>query len=128
MKDKQSKPSIDVPADDVAGPLMGWVDPQAMPSAEDRVTMDVDETDDQMTVTLGLPGFDRDSVEVTTHGAVLAIHAADSLDPEDSVSRTLMLSAAVRVEDIWAHLDGSVLTVMLPKRPSKSRVVPVERN
>jgi HSP20 family molecular chaperone IbpA len=114
------------PEMDVEGPIIGWMLPQTI-TAEDRVTVNLQEDEDIITMTLGLPGFDVEHADVSLEGAFLHIRARDQLDPEDVVVRTLRLSTLVDVDHISARALGSSLTVTLPKHQHLSRHIPILR-
>ena len=93
-----------------------------------RLSVDVAENDDEVTVTADLPGFDKDDIDISVREGRLTIRAEREEETEDEdetyhrrerihreVSRTLRLPADVQEEEASATYQNGVLTVTLPK-------------
>lgn len=96
----------------------------------DTASADVLETDDEVVVTLDLPGFGIDDITVTVDDRELVVTAdreaeTEATDPgaryhrrersRRGVSRRIRLPADVRGEEADAEHERGVLTVTLPK-------------
>jgi HSP20 family molecular chaperone IbpA len=111
---------------DVAGPLLGWVVGGSV-APEDRVTLEVHETAEAITLVMGLVGFDLNALQVTVDRTALTVRAPDLNDASTGVQRTVVLGGVVDALGIRARLKGAMLTVTMPKLPPLQRVVTVER-
>ncbi len=111
---------------DVAGPLLGWVVGGSV-APEDRVTLEVHETDQAITLVMGLVGFNLDAVQVTVDRTALTVRAPDLDDANTGVQRTVVLGGVVDALGIRARLKGAMLTVTMPKLAPLHRVVTVDR-
>jgi HSP20 family protein len=93
-----------------------------------RISVDVAETDDEVTVTADLPGFEKDDIDISVREGRLTIRAEreEATETEEEtyhrrervhreVSRTLRLPADVQEEEASATYQNGVLTVTLPK-------------
>ena len=89
--------------------------------------IDVAEYDDEFVVTVDLPGFDREEIDVRADGDRLTIAAERDAEREDadrrylrrerrheSVTRTIELPATATPEDATATYRHGVLTVTVP--------------
>jgi len=95
------------------------------------VPVDVHETDAEFVVTVDLPGYDADDIELTVTDRQLRIDAERETDLEleedgdvhtvrrertrETVSRSVRLPDPVDEERVEASLDGGILTVTLPR-------------
>jgi len=98
------------------------------------------ETDDAYQVSLEIPGFDRDDLEVTVDQGVLTLSGRRTADHEQEgrtyhlreratgqFSRAFSLPNSVIAEDVSASYDRGVLRVHLPKQPeAKTRKIEVD--
>ncbi|WP_281194650.1 Hsp20/alpha crystallin family protein [Halorubrum sp. F4] len=102
--------------------------------ASSNVSVDLIETDEELTVLADLPGFDDDEISVELRDETLTVAATPSGAEEDDVdeadddryhlrerrhgaiSRRIPLPAAVEPDAATAAYDAGVLTVTLPKR------------
>lgn len=94
-----------------------------------RISVDVAEDGEEVTVTADLPGFDKDDIDISVRDGRLTIRAQRDEETEESqeetyhrrerihreVSRTLRLPADVEEENASATYQNGVLTVTLPK-------------
>jgi HSP20 family protein len=94
------------------------------------VTMatDVKDTDDEFVVTVDVPGFERDDIDVRVADDVLRIEAERQEAEEDedeqyvrkertarSVHRSITFPTPVQTQDVDATLTNGVLTIAVPK-------------
>lgn len=98
------------------------------------------ETDDAYEVTLEIPGFDRDDLEVAIDQGVLAVTGRRTADHEQEgrtyhlreratgqFRRAFSLPNSVSAEEVAATYEEGVLRVHLPKQPeAKTRKIEVE--
>ena len=102
----------------VAGPIGDVMKPLA----------DIKETDDEVVVTVDLPGMDKGDVEISVAEDLLEIRAERKTETEEKgeefyrkersfarFERSLKLPAEVKAEEARASLKDGVLTVHLPK-------------
>lgn len=101
---------------------------------------DLVETDDAYEVTLEIPGFDRDDLEVTVDQGVLALTGRRTADHDQEgrtyhlrervtgqFRRAFSLPNSVNAEDVSATYEQGVLRVHLPKQPeAKTRKIEVD--
>jgi HSP20 family protein len=100
--------------------------------------LDVYSTENDIVVMAALPGIDPESVDITVSGDTLTIkgEVPRRLENVDYVfaerfhgpfSRTLKLSVPVDVDAIEAHVEGGILTLVLPKAEEvRPRVIKVK--
>lgn len=94
----------------------------------DGPRVDVAETDEDVVVTLDLPGYERDDVDVTVTDDTLHVEAERRVEAEseerhyyrrerrrERVDRSVQLPAPVDESSASATLSNGVLTVTLPK-------------
>lgn len=102
-----------------------------------RISVDVAEDDETVTVTADLPGFQKDDIDISLREGRLTIRAereeeteTESEDDEETyhrrervhreVSRTLRIPADVDEEAASASYQNGVLTVTLPKEEAET--------
>ena len=116
------------------GPLAPWA-----PRGE-SLALDLVDRGDEFVVSVDLPGFERDDVDVRIAGTALRIGAKreETLDEDadrylrherrrDSTERSLRLPEAVDETAATAAMHNGVLTVTLPKlEPREGREIDVE--
>lgn len=108
------------------------------------VPVDVRETDTEFVVTVDLPGYDADDIELTVTDRQLRIDAERETDVDletddeavrtvrrertrTTVSRSVRLPDPVDEENVEASLDGGVLTVTLPREhEEEGRTIEIE--
>jgi HSP20 family protein len=91
-------------------------------------TMDVAEDDDEVRLSVELPGMDEEDIEVILSDDVLTIKGEKKAETEKgektysykeraygSFRRSLPLGANILTDKIEAHFDKGVLTITLPK-------------
>lgn len=94
----------------------------------ESMAVDLAEHDDAFVVTVDLPGFERDEVEVRLADRTLHVDAEHEETAEEaeeaylrrerrheSMHRSLRLPAEVDEEDVTARMKNGVLTLTLPK-------------
>ncbi|WP_254829960.1 Hsp20/alpha crystallin family protein [Haloglomus salinum] len=94
----------------------------------DEMAIDLVERDDEFVVTVDLPGFERDDIEVTVTDHTLRIeaeHEAETEEEDDSylrrerrhqsASRSVRLPGEVDRDAVAGTMKNGVLTVTLPK-------------
>ena len=111
--------------------------PQVMRGA---LSLDVSETDDEVTVTAEVPGIDPKELEISVSGNVLTIQGEKKEDREEKdrnyhlverrygrVHRSIQLPSYVDALQVDASFANGVLTIKLPKRPeAKARRIAVK--
>jgi HSP20 family protein len=100
------------------------------PWSPGTVTMatDVKDTDDEFVVTVDVPGFERDDIDVRVADDVLRIEAereeAEAAEDEQyvrrertarSVHRSITFPTPVETKDVDATLTNGVLSIVVPK-------------
>jgi HSP20 family protein len=76
---------------------------------------DLDESDDSYTLTLELPGYKQNDVDVNLEQSVLTVNAKKG---ESSYKQSVTLPRGVDADKIEAKLEDGILTVILPKAAS----------
>lgn len=92
------------------------------------MAVDVIEHDDEFEVTVDLPGFDRDKIDISVSNHTLRINAevTEEIEEEDkdyirqerrakSMHRSIQLPIEIDHEEVSAHMKHGVLTITLPK-------------
>jgi HSP20 family protein len=90
--------------------------------------VDLVEEDDSFVVTVDLPGFERDEVEIRVTDSTLSVEARheEELDEEseryirrerrhETIQRSIHLPDEIDTENVKARMKNGVLTVTLPK-------------
>jgi HSP20 family protein len=93
-------------------------------------SVDVSETDDEITVTADLPGMDEKDIEVTLDNDVLVLRGEKKREHEEKkrnyhlveraygeFCRRIPLAADIEPEKVKARFSKGVLTVSIPKKP-----------
>jgi HSP20 family protein len=93
-------------------------------------SMDVKETDKEITIEAELPGLDEKDVSLTVQNGVLTIEGEKKLEHEEekenyhvmerrygTFQRSLRIPDTVNEDKIEAHFEKGVLRIVLPKRP-----------
>lgn len=96
--------------------------------AQLRPALNVAESEDAITVTIELPGIDREDVTVSIEDGVLTVSGEKKASAErkedsyhvverrfGSFSRTLTLPNTISAEDSDARFENGLLTISLPK-------------
>lgn len=97
-------------------------------------TMDVTQTDREIRITAELPGVKENDIDISVDGDVLTIRAEKRVEQErgkgmhhisersyGTFQRSLRLPQAMAPEQVKAHFDHGVLTMLLPRlSPSES--------
>jgi HSP20 family protein len=107
-------------------------------------SMDVKETDKEITIEAELPGLDQEDVSLTIQNGVLTIEGEKKLEHEEdkedyhvmerrygSFQRSLRIPDTVNEDKIEARFDKGVLKVVLPKRPeaaSEQRKIEIKKS
>lgn len=98
--------------------------------------VDIKESDEALTLTAEIPGFDKDQVEITLENNTLTLAGERKFEQESkgetyhriersygSFSRSFTLPATVKTDKVDARFEGGLLTITLPKveesRPRK---------
>jgi len=101
--------------------------------------VDIKESDEALTLTAELPGFDKDQVEITLENNVLTLAGERRFEQESkgetwhriersygSFSRSFTLPATVKTDKVDAKFEGGLLSVTLPKiEESKPRKIAI---
>ncbi|MFB6120417.1 MAG: archaeal heat shock protein Hsp14 [Halobacteriaceae archaeon] len=99
------------------------------PDERGRTAVDVAESDDEFTITVDLPGYDREDIDLRIRDDTLHVTAeheeeAEAEEEEEylrkerrhrSVSRTIHLPAEIDEKGTEASYQNGVLTVTVPK-------------
>lgn len=120
-----------------AGPQMGEL--ATAESSTGRAPMDVVDRDDEFEVTVELPGYEPDDVDVRVAGDTLFVDGHRDRDvsveedeyvrrerSHESVSRRIRLPEPPAVDDVSATMEEGVLTVTIPKAPEEERGEPID--
>jgi HSP20 family protein len=107
-------------------------------------SMDVKETDKEISIEAELPGLDEKDVSLTIQNGVLTIEGEKKFEHEEekenyhvterrygSFQRSLRIPDTVNEDKIEARFDKGVLKVMLPKRPeaaSEQRKIEIKKS
>ncbi|MDH3734335.1 MAG: Hsp20/alpha crystallin family protein [Gemmatimonadota bacterium] len=96
--------------------------------SQTAATADFFETDDGYTLELEAPGFEAEEIDVNYEGGVLSVVGSHSAEHEDDdktyhvrersferFTRSFSLPETIKADDIDAHVEDGVLTVVLPK-------------
>ncbi len=98
-----------------------------------RPPVDVNETDEDIIVTLELPGVEKENIEITSVDNELSVQAKRSAGPErdervqkgersyDLFKRTVKLPSGIKSEQAKAAFNNGLLTVTLPKENATIR-------
>jgi HSP20 family protein len=78
----------------------------------------VKDSGDSYTVTVELPGFEREEIELTFAGDYLHVEAKNK---ERSASKAYLLPSNVNKDGIEAALKNGILTITLKKRETAKR-------
>jgi len=101
--------------------------------------VDIKESDEALTLTAELPGFDKNQVEITLENNVLTLAGERKFEQESkgetwhriersygSFSRSFTLPATVKTDKVDAKFDGGLLSITLPKiEESKPRKIAI---
>ena len=111
----------------------------SVPSAGETVDVDLLERDDEYEVTVDLPGFEPDDVDVDVTEQMLQVAAEYEETEEDaednyltrerrteSIRRSVRLPTAIDPNDASARMQNGVLTGTLPKASSGATSVEIE--
>jgi HSP20 family protein len=99
----------------------------------DSVAVDIVEDDEAFVVSVDLPGFESDDVDVrvTDHRLYISASSGQAREERDAqfvrrerhhsaVERTLALPGRVRADAVSASMNNGVLTITLPKQSPES--------
>ena len=103
-------------------------------NAQRMMKTDLKEHDDGYELSVDLPGFKKDQIQLQLHSGYLTITAAKGLDTEGkdqqgrivhqerytgSMTRSFYIGEHVREEDVKARFEDGVLTLLFPKEDAK---------
>ncbi len=110
-----------------ASPLMGpseRIQERKDESAGEKDPMlDINETDSEVMVTMELPGFKKDGIELYLNGNSLVVKATDG---EREAEKVIPLPAAVDKESIKATYRNGVLDVSMKKSETGMKKIDIE--
>jgi HSP20 family protein len=103
---------------------------------------DIQETKDEVVVSVELPGMKKDEIKVTVQDNILTIRGEKNQEKEEkdanyhriersygSFTRSFSLPSAVKADKISATYEAGVLRVMLPKaEEAKPKEIPIAVN
>lgn len=106
----------------------------------ESMAIDLIEHDDQYVVTVDLPGFERNEIDVQVTDHILRINARydETIEEQDalylrherrreSMRRSIRLPDEVEVDGVKATMKNGVLTITLPKlEAEKARTIDIE--
>jgi HSP20 family protein len=119
-----------------------FLQPSTMPTLADQAVatalitpqINVSETDNQIRVTVELPGVDLDDIEVDVADDMLVVRGEKRLERSDedenyhfveraygSFQRTVQLPFAADPDQVQARFDNGVLTITIPKSDEQQR-------
>ena len=81
------------------------------------------EEDNEFVLTVEMPGFDREEIDVNWHEGRLRIsaeHTDEQRNRKRTYHRTFRMPRAIEPEDVTAHYRNGVLEVTLPAQPDAS--------
>lgn len=94
----------------------------------DQINVDVGESDEEVTITADLPGYEREEIDVTIHEGRLTLRAERDRETEEEneeyhrrershreVTRTIRIPTEIEKDAASATYSNGVLTVTLPK-------------
>lgn len=111
---------------------------------EFRMEMDVEETDDAITIRCDMPGMKKEDIDITLKGNVLTIKGERSVEEETrdekgrvvrrerrfgSFSRSFTIPGKVKTENIKTSYEDGVLTIFIPKeepKPEKEKEIKIK--
>jgi len=111
---------------------------------EFRMEMDVQETDDAITIKCDIPGMKKEDIGISLKGNLLTIKGERSVEEEKkdekgrivrrerrfgSFSRSFTLPGKIKTEDIKTSYENGVLTVVIPKvkaEPEKEKEIKIK--
>ncbi len=109
------------------GPMIGTgrtVPEQAGRQADEKDPMlDINETDSEVMVTMELPGFKKDGIELYLNGNSLVVKASSE---EREAKKVIPLPAAVDEESIRATYRNGVLDVSMKKSTAGMKKIDIE--
>jgi len=121
------------------GPRLGWLSSATEGALSPSV--DVAETDKEITVTAELPGLEEKDIEVNIRDSALTIKGEKRAEKEEKdktyyrsersygmFQRVIALPAEVQADRVEAEFSKGVLTIRLPKSPAaqkKSRKIEI---
>ncbi len=103
--------------------------------AKNLMKTDVKETEDGYEVSIDLPGFKKDEIQVEINGGYLTVSAAKGLDKDEkdkkhryirreryagTMSRSFYVGEDVTEEEIHAKYENGILTLDVPKKEKKA--------
>lgn len=111
-----------------------------LPTMAKSMAVDLVEHDDEFVVTVDLPGFDREDVDVRVTDHTLSIKAEQATETEEgeetylhrerrhrSLHRSIRLPGDVDAEAVKARMKNGVLTITLPKSEAEHvRTIDIE--
>lgn len=112
------------------------------PAVSSSVDVDLQNRDEELVLTAGLPGFDRGDIDVRVTDSTLRLeaeHEEESAEEAEgeyvrrerrraSVARSIPLPEAVETDDIEATYNNGVLTVRMPKSEPATQGAEIEIN
>ncbi len=103
--------------------------------AKNLMKTDVKETEDGYEVSIDLPGFKKDEIQVEINGGYLTVSAAKGLDKDEkdkkhryirreryagTMSRSFYVGEDVSEEEIHAKYENGILILNVPKKEKKA--------
>ena len=122
--------------------LQSWMSPVSFTEFNWNPSIDVAESDDEITVKAEIPGVSADDIDVSIDGSNLVISGEKKQESEEkdrnyyrvercygSFRRSIALPPGVDVDNIKASSKDGVLTVAIPKtEDKKSRKIKIKAN
>jgi len=118
-------------------PFSRFTVPKRQPKPKEfRMDMDVQKTDDAITIKCDMPGMKKDDIEVSLKGNVLTVTGERSVEEETknkkggivrrerrfgSFSRSFTIPDKTKAEDIKTSYKDGVLTIVIPKEKPKPK-------
>lgn len=109
--------------------------------AESQMRTDIQEREDSYLLTIDLPGYQKENIQVDVTNGYLTVHASSTLEDEDTnkyvrrermygeCSRSFYIGDSLEVEDVKASFRNGTLQLEIPKlthRKEEKKYIEIE--